>query len=299
MNDSPSSSHFITTIDVNLASKLKTDLENQGFVFSFPPHTIFQAKKEGVSCTLYSSGKLMVQGKKKDPFIRFYLEPEWVTTLSYSYPNLSIDKAPHIGVDEAGKGDVFGPLCIAALYADGAGISKLVEMGIRDSKRLSDPTILKLADAIKKIYLFSIIAIFPKRYNELYAQFKNLNHLLGWGHATAIEKMIEQTPCKKVVIDQFASEHVVQNALKKKGIDLDLVQRHRGEDDVVVAGASILARAAFVQGIDRLSSQFALTLPKGASAQVIKAGKQFVFAQGQAALKEVAKLHFKTIKEFI
>ena len=290
--------HFITTIDLSLAYRLKNDLDKQGFQFSFPSHTIFQAKKAGVSCTLYTSGKLMVQGKKKEDFIKFYLEPELLQTVSYSCPESSIDATPHIGVDEAGKGDVFGPLCIAALYADSAGIEQLIKMGIRDSKRLSDSTILKRADTIKKTYPFSIVTIFPKRYNELYNQFKNLNYLLAWGHATAIEKITQKTGCKRVVIDQFASESVVEYTLRKKSLEVDLVQRHRGEEDVVVAGASILARAAFVQGIETLSAQFHLTLPKGAASQVIQIGKQFLASHGEDALSEIAKLHFKTIKEF-
>ncbi|MDN3508775.1 MAG: ribonuclease HIII [Candidatus Neptunochlamydia sp.] len=293
-------SNFIIKIDTSLASKLKKDLEDQGFNLSQPVYTIFQAKKKGVSCTFYESGKLMVQGKEKDDFISYYLEPEILGNLSYTYPETAIDMTPHIGVDEAGKGDVFGPLCIAALYADEKMISELIKMGIRDSKRLTDSTIITFATKIKKEYPHSIIQIFPKRYNELYDQFKNLNHLLAWGHATAIEELLKKTDCRTVIIDQFANEHVVENALKrKKSLEVELSQRHRGEEDIVVAGASILARATFVQGIEKLGSQFNLTLPKGASSLVIKAGQQFVRSHGESPLNEVAKLHFKTIKDFI
>lgn len=291
-------SNFITEIDTALASKLKKDLESQGFELSKPVYTVFQAKKKGVSCTLYESGKLMVQGKGKDDFISYYLEPEILGNLSYTYPETAVSMDPHIGVDEAGKGDVFGPLCIGALYANEKMISELIKMGIRDSKRLNDSTIIKFADKIKKECPHSIIQIFPKRYNELYDQFKNLNRLLAWGHATAIEELLKKTGCTAVIIDQFANEHVVENALKRKSLKVELSQRHRGEEDIVVAGASILARAAFVQGIERLSSQFNLTLPKGASLLVIKAGQEFVRSHGEGPLNEVAKLHFKTIKDF-
>lgn len=120
--------HFIAKIDLSLSKKLKHDLENQGFKFARPPYTIFQAKKGGVACTLYESGKLMVQGKDKHDFITYYLEPEILNNLSYSYPKTETNTAPHIGVDEAGKGDLFGPLCIAALYADSDQISALIKM---------------------------------------------------------------------------------------------------------------------------------------------------------------------------
>lgn len=290
---------FVTEIDTSLAPKFKQDLIDQGFQLSQPAYTIFQAKKQGVSCTLYESGKLMVQGKGKDDFISYYLEPEILGNLSYTYPETTIDTSPHIGVDEAGKGDVFGPLCVAALYADSTQITALVQMGIRDSKRLSDSAIIKIAEKIKKECDYSIIKIFPKRYNELYDQFKNLNHLLAWGHATAIEELVAKSSCTEVIIDQFASEHVVENALKRKGLQVNLSQRHRGEEDIVVAGASILARAAFVQGIDRLSKEFQQELPKGASSLVVTAGRKFVGIHGEQALHQVAKLHFKTIQDFL
>lgn len=292
-------SYFTTEIDVSLAAKIQEDLEVQGFIFTRPPYTIFQAKKQKVSCTLYASGKLMVQGKDKDAFIRDYLEPEILGNLSYSYPETTLDTTPHIGVDEAGKGDLFGPLCIGALYADEKMIHTLIEMGIRDSKRMNDTLILKHAEKIRKLCPYALVAIYPKKYNQLYDQFKNLNSLLAWGHATAIEEISQKTHCNKVVIDQFAGEHVVENALRRKGLSLELTQRHRGEEDIVVAGASILARAAFVQGIDKLSSQFNISLPKGASSLVIEAGRRFVQMHGEPALSEVAKIHFKTIKNII
>jgi len=293
------SSNFIAEIDIALAPKLKKGLENQGFEFSEPTFTVFQAKKRGVSCTLYRSGKLMIQGKEKDDFINYFIEPEILGKFSYSYPETHIDMTPHIGVDEAGKGDVFGPLCVAALYADEERITNLIKMGVRDSKRLSDIKIIKFAEKIKKECSYSVIRIFPKKYNELYDQFKNLNHLLAWGHATAIEEILKKTSCKNVIIDQFASEYVVENALRKKSLEVTALQRYRAEQDIVVAGASILARASFIQGIEKLSSRFDLNLPKGASSLVIKAGKEFIRFYGIDSLREIAKLHFKTIKYFI
>ena len=127
---------FVAKISLNLADQLKSDLEGMGFEFGTPTHTIFQAKKPGISCTLYSSGKLTVQGKEKDEFIRFYLEPNILGNLSYSHPELDQNLSPHIGADEAGKGDFFGPLVIASLYCDQNAIQKLLQLGIMDSKRM-------------------------------------------------------------------------------------------------------------------------------------------------------------------
>ena len=290
---------FVTKVDLNLSEKLRQDLIDQGFELSQPPYTIFSAKKKGVSCTLYQSGKLMVQGKDKADFISFYLEPEILKELSFTHPPILVDKTARIGIDEAGKGDFFGPLCVAGVYADEAGVQKLIDMKVRDSKRMQDAKIVPLASQIRSYFPHSIVRLFPIKYNELYSKFHNLNRLLAWGHATAIEELVRATGCKKVIIDQFASEHVVESALAKKNLDLDLTQRHYGEEDPVVAAASILARAAFVQGIEELGKLCGSTLPKGASHLVIAAAKRIVAQHGKEILNKLGKLHFKTTDEIL
>lgn len=288
---------FVATIDTALADKMKEDLQSQGFTLTQPPYTLFSAQKKGVSCTLYTSGKLTVQGKDKDDFIAFYLEPEILQTLSFSYPEMGVDMKARIGVDEAGKGDYFGPLCIAGVYAEETMIKKLLEWGVKDSKKMGDKTILTLSKKIRAELPHSIIRLSPTKYNELYQNFHNLNRLLAWGHATAISELHEKTKCDNVIIDQFASEHLVENALKKKNVNVQLQQRHRGEEDIVVAAASILARSAFVEGIESLSEEVGLPLPKGASSLVKEAARKLLEEKGREVLGKVAKLHFKTTQE--
>lgn len=291
---------FVAQIDLNLAEKLKNDLIEQGFEIKQPEHTLFAAQKKGVSCTLYTSGKLTVQGKDKDSFITYYLEPEILKNLTYSYPEIGVDMTPRIGIDEAGKGDFFGPLCIAGVYAAGEEkIKELIQMGVRDSKRISDPVILKLAKKIRQGFPHSIVRISPLKYNELYTQFKNLNRLLAWGHATAISDLVKETQCTEVIIDQFASEHLVISAVAKKDLNIHLTQRVRAEEDVVVAAASILARATFVEQIEKLSQEFDIPLPKGANHGVTQAGINFVAKHGKENLHRVAKLHFKTTEQVL
>ncbi|MFI0435810.1 MAG: ribonuclease HIII [Parachlamydiaceae bacterium] len=286
---------YVTTLDLRLADQLLEDLKERQFDITTPPHTRFSAKKRGLACTLYESGKFVIQGKDTSEFIEFYLEPNILNTFNYTSPLSNTDLNPHIGIDESGKGDFFGPLCIAGVYLKRDQFAVLQKLGVKDSKTLSDSTIQKLAKQIKTQCLYHIVRINPLKYNQIYADFKNLNRLLAWGHATAIEQLVEQSGCKQVIIDQFADEWVVEQALKRKNITVDLSQRHRAEEDLAVAAASILARDAFLEGIKRLSDELGILLPKGASQAVKTAGLAVLRKWGKEKLTEICKKHFKTL----
>jgi ribonuclease HIII len=291
---------FTATVDLRLADKLKADLVAQGFAITRPPYTVFSAKKKGISCTLYESGKLTVQGKEKGPFIEFYLEPEILQEFTFSHPEATADMTPRIGMDEAGKGDFFGPLCVAALYADASGIAQMLQWGVRDSKRFSDDAVLKLAKKIRGSYSYTVIRLFPKKYNELHAKFRNLNRLLGWAHAAALTDLSHKTGCKEAILDQFADRRIVERQLEQKQVEVHLVQRTKGEQDVVVAGASILARAAFLEGLAELSREVGIELPKGAAPKLMKeSGAKILARGGPELLATVAKTHFKTHQQIL
>ena len=209
------------------------------------------------------------------------------------------DKTPHtsierIGIDESGKGDYFGPLVIAAVFVDATTQSELTLMQVRDSKKISDGRILDMAPAIRTICPHSIITIGPQRYNELYAKIRNLNRLLAWGHAKALETLLEKVSCGRAIADQFGDEQLILNALQGKGRTITLEQRHKAESDLAVAAASIVARAEFLVRLQRLSDEIGTTLPKGASPAVELAGRMIVKKHGEERLESVAKLHFKT-----
>ena len=209
------------------------------------------------------------------------------------------DKTPHtsierIGIDESGKGDYFGPLVIAAVFVDATTQAELALMNVRDSKKISDGRILDMAPDIRMICPHSIIAIGPQRYNELYAKIRNLNRLLAWGHAKALETLLEKVSCGRAIADQFGDEQLILNALQEKGRKIVLEQRTKAESDLAVAAASILARAEFLLRLRRLSKEVGTTLPKGASPAVELAAKMIIKKHGQERLESVAKLHFKT-----
>jgi ribonuclease HIII len=199
-----------------------------------------------------------------------------------------------IGIDESGKGDYFGPLVIAAVFVDATTQGELTLMQVRDSKKISDGRILDMAPDIRTICPHSIIAIGPQRYNELYAKIRNLNRLLAWGHAKALETLLEKVSCERAIADQFGDERLILNALQEKGRTIVLEQRHKAEADLAVAAASIVARAEFLLRLARLSGEIGTTLPKGASPAVELAGRMIVKKHGEERLRSVAKLHFKT-----
>ena len=209
------------------------------------------------------------------------------------------DKTPHtsierIGIDESGKGDYFGPLVIAAVFVDATTQSELTLMNVRDSKKISDGRILDMAPDIRLICPHSIIAIGPQRYNELYEKIRNLNCLLAWGHAKALETLLEKVSCGRAIADQFGNEQLILDALQKKGRTVTLEQRHKAESDLAVAAASILARAEFLFRLRYLSDEIGTMLPKGASPAVELAGRMIVEKHGEERLGSVAKLHFRT-----
>ncbi|WP_366223739.1 ribonuclease HIII [Chlamydia buteonis] len=292
------STPFVTTLSPSLHGLLKDRLEEKGFILTQPQHTIFQARSPSVSCTLYNSGKLVVQGKGSQEFIDFFLEPEIL--LTFTHNRMEKDLRPRLGVDESGKGDFFGPLCIAGVYArDVETLKNLYKTKIQDSKMLNDNQILSLAKTIRACSTYDVMILYPEKYNELYAKFHNLNILLAWAHATIIDQLAPRPSGEVFAIsDQFASsESILLQALRKKNTDISVIQRVRAEQDIVVAAASILAREAFINTITKLEQRFSVKLPKGASAHVKSAGKTILNTQGKEILSLVCKTHFKTFYE--
>jgi ribonuclease HIII len=208
-----------------------------------------------------------------------------------------------IGVDESGKGDFFGPLCVAAVYVNQWVLEAWKMVGIRDSKSVgSDAQIHHLNRAIRDTpgCQVSVIAIGNEAYNRLHARHRSVNTVLAWGHARAIENLLERgdllNPAPvRAISDQFASsKSTVERALMTLGKGIDLVQRHRAEEDMAVAAASIVARSEYLQRMRNLEKEFSMPLPRGASAAVEEAARKLVDCHGPEVLPKVCKMHFRT-----
>jgi ribonuclease HIII len=286
------------------ATKLRALLEELGFEFSPKEWTIFFAQKNRLSVAVYEKGpKVLAQGRGVDEFVQFELEPKILGEAKLGYEEVHSPEMfePHFGVDESGKGDFFGPLVIAGVYVDRGIARKLLDAGVVDSKRIgSDARIRALAETIRKnsLGLVETVLIGPAKYNELYEKFGNLNLLLGWGHARVIENLLAKKPaCPRSLSDQFADARVINASLLKHGRKITIEQRPRAESDVAVAAASIMAREAFINWLERKSKELGLRLERGVSPSVKESARKLVESSGAGVLREVAKVHFRTAHE--
>lgn len=301
----PMTSHTAPLTSVQVET-LRRVLERDGFDFESKDHAVFAARKGKLNVTVYQKGpKVLIQGRDTADFIQFTLEPEVLGEARLGYEEILQPElfAPHFGIDESGKGDYFGPLVIAGTYTDAAITRRLMEAGVMDSKRIASAArIRQLAAEIRATpgCRVELVSIGPERYNEMYRSFGNLNRLLAWGHAKVIANLAAAVPaCPRALSDQFARPEVLQRALRQQGVTLELEQRTKGESDVAVAAASIIARERFIGWMDQTSAACGVRLPLGAGDGVAAAARELVAQRGPEALAKAAKLHFRTTQQIL
>lgn len=284
---------------------LRNALETRGFIFNEKAYTLFSASKEKLNISVYQKGpKALLQGRGLEDFITYVLEPEVLGEARLGYDEVHAPEQfePHFGIDESGKGDLFGPLVIAGVYVDGDLARHLRDVGVRDSKGIgSDKKIRELASEIRRSGApAEIVVIGPEKYNQLYGSIGNLNRLLAWGHARIIENLCVRIPsCPRALSDKFADARVLQKALLENGRRIQLDQRTKAESDYAVAAASILAREGFIDWLEKHGSQLGVPLAKGVSAKVRSAGAELIRRHGPEIFPKVAKMHFKTASEVL
>lgn len=262
--------------------------------------TIDQAEtKIGTVCNAITSAyNIIIKGG--------YTEEEMLEIKSRTYSTgKEVKEIPsldcHIGTDESGKGDYFGPLVVAGVFATKEDEKKLAELGVKDSKSNSDKKNMHIANEIKRILgckKVSVVCIGPERYNSLYTEMgSNLNKVLGWGHARAIENLLNENKCDNAIADQFGDEGVINAALMQKGKTIKLMQTPKAERDIVVAAASIVARAKFLEELYKLGDAIQETLSKGVNPAVEEIAKKLYEQGGEEKLRAFVKMHFKTTQK--
>ena len=248
---------------------------------------------KGSVVTLYTSRKIVFQGKE-----------DFTDIVQAIQGDSNVDFVSHIGVDEVGKGDYFGPLVVVACFVDEEFYKKVKALGVGHSKKFSDSRILKMYEEMKKYPYYYPSIVSPEEYNRLIKETGNVAILLAKQHSKVIEIALEdlkrkKKECKKVVIDQFSSkQNRVRDELGTLGKGVEFEQYHKGESDIAVATASILARGIFLEEMEKMSDSYYFSFPKGAS-NVIPSAKEFLAKHGMDELSKVAKVSFKTTQSIL
>lgn len=295
--------NVVLRFDAQRPDALRGFLQEGGFRLEGRPNALFFATRPGVSLTAYASGKLLVTGAQAEEYAGVLAARRLAqgTPAAAKPTDTARHAAPpfaaHVGADESGKGDYFGPLVVAAVLVPDADTARELEAkGVRDSKLVTTTTAGPLASLVRARCPFAVRALAPPRYNDVYARYGSLNFLLAAMHAENIEDLLGQTGPHPVVIDQFAHEKVLATRLGPRAREAGVTQAVRAESDIAVAAASLVARAEFLAGIAALSAQHGVMLPRGAGAPVVAAAKAVARQGGEPMLRQVAKVHFATTR---
>ena len=295
-------SSYTLELDDAQMDKLEDICDRKSFGYYEVDYTrfAFKSKQDRVNVVGYESGKVVIQGKGTEDFVRDVVESEVTGEPKLGYEEFHNPQwfEEHAGLDEAGKGDLFGPLVTACVIADGTTVRTWMEKGVRDSKRMTDSSILRLEKLIKATRGVVVKTAYcgMRKYNELMDKPNaNLNRLLAWLHARSLEEALGVRRVERGLLDQFSTAPLVQNYLKVKPFKLEA--QPRAESDPVVAAASICARAEYLRQMKRLSDNFGEILLKGSGAKTKEQAVRIVEKMGDGALGEFAKLHFKTASE--
>ena len=280
--------------------KLGHALKSRGWGIRTVQYARYAFDGELVKVVVYESGKLVVQGRKTEDFVANILEPEVTGEFLLGYEEVNNPEwfEPHAGLDESGKGDLFGPVVTACVIADGEMVRAWMEAGIRDSKTITDGAILKMAKQIKgtKGAVIKVAYTNMVKYNELYLKFdSNLNKFLAWLHGRSLNSALEEKKPVWGLLDQFTKQPLVQKYVED--LDFELRMRTKAEEDPVVAAASIIARATWLEQMKKLSELAGGKLPKGSGVQAKEKATSLYQQLGEARMKEFCKLHFKTAYE--
>lgn len=285
------------------AQKLRAELNQAGYEFRSLQHALFQARGEGVVVSMYRSGKLVVQGGGVDAWhVRYLGGKESVKPKGEStpVPEGLPPVADCFGSDEAGKGDTFGGLAVCSVAVPADSIELLMSSRVADSKSLNDELIRTLAPWIKENFPYALRVLDPAEYNKGWADAnRNVNRLLTQLHFECIEELHAQCGFDNAVVDRFSPSAPVSSRFRAVVPELKVFEVPRAERHAAVAAASIIARDAFLSGMEELSRQWAMDFPLGSGTPVPPAMRGFVRLHSAADMRKVSKIHFKNVQNFL
>lgn len=279
-----------------------------------PAYAIFQAQDADTVITLYESGKVVFQGLCADIDANFWRETEKILTgkeveeKEKKEKKEDTDKTDYyfidsIGSDEVGTGDYFGPMVVTASYVNKKDISFLEELGVRDSKKLTDEKILKIAEDIMKRIPYQSYILKNKEYNTMQDNGYNMNKIKAILHNRVLLNLMKKDNYiyDMVVVDQFTPPRNYYNYLKnEENVFRKITFTTKAEDKCLsVACSSIISRYIFLKETEKMGEELGSFIPKGASDLVDEFGKKIVDKYGKEKLREIAKLNFKNTEKIL
>ncbi|MBM7555017.1 ribonuclease HIII [Thalassobacillus pellis] len=290
--------------------EMKSHYKNQ-LAPSIPQAAVFVAKTPYSTITAYQSGKVLFQGKDPEKeaaqwgLTNTSNTREKITKPVHEFhPPETLFHSSHIGSDEAGTGDYFGPITVAAAYVKKEHVALLKELGVKDSKHLTDEVIRKIAKDILHLDIpYTLLKLNNRKYNQLQAKGWSQGKMKTMLHHHALEKLLEKIQPEHpegILIDQFSQPNVYKRHLATEGNKLqeNVYFMTKAESySIAVAAGSILARASFVKAMEDISKELRMDIPKGASQKVDRAAAAVISKFGKAKLQDVAKVHFATTQK--
>lgn len=271
-----------------------------------PPYAVFQADTGDTIVTLYESGKAMFQGvsadieagmwesiRKDKDNIDYFMDTKDTKVKKDIEVEIPSDIAS-VGSDEVGTGDYYGPIVVTASFVSKDNIPFLTELGVRDSKKLSDEQILKIVPKIIKKIPYKTIMLSNKEYNDNYGKDMNMNKIKAVLHNKVLTEMVKDNDYDYIVVDQFEPEksyykHLSDVPNPLRGITFIT----KAEDKCLsVAVSSLISRYIFIKEMDKLGDKYGIFLPKGANYYVEDVGIKLVNKYGEKILHDIAKLNF-------
>lgn len=282
-----------------------------------PPYSIFQAEEGGTTITLYESGKVMFQGVSADIDANIWIDLEKSLNNRDILEEIEAEKKKKeekkeeeidnrfknvatIGSDEVGTGDYFGPIVVTAAYVSKDKFNLLYELGVKDSKKINDNTILKIAPTIIKNIPHESVIFTNEEYNNTK---DNLNKVKAKMHNKVLYNLVTNNnfEYKYIVVDQFTHPKKYFTYIynePKKITKITFVTK--AEDKCLsVAAAAIISRYIFLKELEKLGNEYNIFLNKGAGEKVDAQGKLLVNKYGSQILKKIAKYNFKNTNKIL
>lgn len=270
------------------------------------PHARFTAKLTDATITVYNSGKVMFQGAGADrETARWGVaeRPEQNSQAKGDQLPPNFEQLSVLGSDETGTGDFFGPITVAACFIPSHQIALAKELGVKDSKQLTDDYMRKIAADLQAAFPYSVLTLNNDKYNDVQSQGWSQGKIKALLHNQALKHVLRKIEPEKpdaILIDQFAERGIYYKHIAKEPeiIRENVLFSTKAENlHVSVACASIIARVAFLEEMDRLSATAGMTLPKGAGAIVDKTAAKILLSRGESFLRTITKVHFANTKK--